>query len=142
MPKSQRSNYKLISAMLKLADCTKIEFILVVIGIIASAIFVFIRPQIICRLTDQGLENKDLQLVMIWCVGLLIISVFDNANELLQIKIFTCMSNKFTRRLYLEALSSILSAPYELSKTRTATEMVTIYYTLAYLDEADYEIRF
>ena len=73
MPKSQRSNYKLISAMLKLADCTKIEFILVVIGIIASAIFVFIRPQIICRLTDQGLENKDLQLVMIWCVGLLII---------------------------------------------------------------------
>lgn len=125
MPKSQRSNYKLISTILKLADCTKVELFLLVIGIIASAIFVFIRPQVICRLTDQGLENKDLRLVMIWCVGLLIISLFDNANELLQIKIFTCMSNKFTRRLYLEALSSILSAPYELSKTRTATEMVS-----------------
>ncbi len=125
MSGNRNTDYILISNLLRLVECTKETVIIAAIGILASAFFAFFRPQIICRLTDQGLESKDFRLVLAWCVVLLVITLFDHANNILQIKIFTNISNKFTKRLYLESLNRILMAPCELSKNRTASELVS-----------------
>lgn len=50
MSGNRNPDYILISNLLRLVECTKETVIIAAIGILASALFAFFRPQIICRL--------------------------------------------------------------------------------------------
>ena len=93
--------------------------VLLGIGVIIASLSTFLRPQIISRLTDEGLAAKRFDIILLWCAVLASVSVLEYANELLQVKV----SNQFVKNLLQKALEKILKAPYSYSQNRTSAEL-------------------
>lgn len=93
------------------------------IGVIIASLSTFLRPQIISRLTDEGLAAKRFDIILLWCAVLASVSVLEYANELLQVKVFVNVSNQFVQNLFQKALEKILKAPYSYSQNRTSAEL-------------------
>ena len=97
--------------------------VLLGIGVIIASLSTFLRPQIISRLTDEGLAAKRFDIILLWCAVLASVSVLEYANELLQVKVFVNVSNQFVQNLFQKALEKILKAPYSYSQNRTSAEL-------------------
>lgn len=97
--------------------------VLLGIGVIIASLSTFLRPQIISRLTDEGLAAKRFDIILLWCAILASVSVLEYANELLQVKVFVNVSNQFVQNLFQKALEKILKAPYSYSQNRTSAEL-------------------
>ena len=97
--------------------------VLLGIGVIIASLSTFLRPQIISRLTDEGLAAKRFDINLLWCAVLASVSVLEYANELLQVKVFVNVSNQFVQNLFQKALEKILKAPYSYSQNRTSAEL-------------------
>lgn len=97
--------------------------VLLGIGVIIASLSTFLRPQIISRLTDEGLVAKRFDIILLWCAVLASVSVLEYANELLQVKVFVNVSNQFVQNLFQKALEKILKAPYSYSQNRTSAEL-------------------
>ena len=118
-------NFKLIKKITKEMHLSRIMVGILILGVFFSSIITFARPRIVSKLTDNGLANKNFSIIIFLCVVLLICSVFEYSNQLIQIKIFVKINNQFVENMYRMALNKILKAPYEYSQNRTSAEMLS-----------------
>ena len=118
-------NFKLIKKITKEMHLSRIMVGILILGVFFSSIITFARPRIVSKLTDNGLANKNFSIIIFLCVVLLICSVFEYSNQLIQIKIFVKINNQFVENMYRMVLNKILKAPYEYSQNRTSAEMLS-----------------
>lgn len=123
MKKQKKHTLYTIKRIISYVQCSKQIIFILGIGVIIASIVTFMRPQIVSKLTDEGLTAGDFSIVIFWCGCLFFVSMLEYANELVQIRVFARMSNQFVQNLFQAALEKILKAPYSYSQTRTATEM-------------------
>lgn len=119
----KRQTKYILKSIWSFVQCSGKSFVILSIGIIVASVTTFLRPQIVSRLTDEGLVARKFDIVLLWCSVLAFTSMLEYGNELLQIKVFVKISNQFVQNLFVKALGKILRAPYCYTQSRASAEL-------------------
>ena len=81
---------------------------IIIVCLIASSVLSFFQPLILRHITDNGLIQKNLQVIIISVIALLGLILFNQILEVFQTKIFTDIHNKFKFTIWNQAFNKIL----------------------------------
>lgn len=123
MEKEKRETKYILITIWSFVQCSKMTFAILSVGVIIASLTTFLRPQIVSRLTDDGLAARRFDVIMLWCGVLAAVSMLEYGNELFQTKVFVRISNQFAQNLFVKALEKILRAPYSYTQSRASTEL-------------------
>lgn len=59
-----------------------VTVVILIVGVIIASLTTFFRPQIVSRLTDDGLVARRFDVVLLWCGVLMVVSMLEYGNEL------------------------------------------------------------
>lgn len=123
MEKEKRQTKYILKTIWSFVQCSRKTFVILSMGVIIASLTTFFRPQIVSRLTDEGLAARRFDVVLLWCGMLTLVSMLEYGNELFQTKVFVRISNQFAQNLFVKALGKILRAPYSYTQSRASTEL-------------------
>ncbi|MDF2843139.1 MAG: transporter ATP-binding protein [Herbinix sp.] len=81
---------------------------IITVCLVLSSVLGFFQPLILRRITDHGLLQKNLQVIIISVITLLGLILFNQFLEVVQTKIFTDIHNKFKFTMWNQAFNKLL----------------------------------
>lgn len=85
----------------------------------------FVQPLILRNITDQGMVNKNFDLILFFSIMLLFAYTIHQVSGLVQSKTFIKIHNEFSLALYKEAFEKLLRLPINYYHDRSNTEIVS-----------------
>ncbi len=98
----------LLLRILKYLKPNKKKLTLVVIGIVITTVTGFFQPLVVKMITDDGLINQDMQVILIAVVILLGLVLVDGLIEVGMSSLFADIHNESEMRMYSQAFSKLL----------------------------------
>ncbi len=97
---------------------------IITVCLILSSVLGFFQPLIMRRITDNGLIQKNLHVIIVSVITLLGLVLFNQVLEILQTKIFTDIHNKFKFTIWNQAFNKILHLKMEYYNDKNNSEII------------------
>lgn len=120
----EEKNREVLKRLIRRLKKYKVTIGLIMFSFLVITIFTFFRPLIIERITDKGMVEKDFQIVLIFSLILLGLSIVEQVAEVLQTRFFVQLQNKLEFSLNEEAFKKLLHLNLEYFSENNNTEIV------------------
>ncbi len=97
---------------------------IIIVCLVLSSVLGFFQPLIIRRITDNGMIQKNLQVIIGSVIALLGLVLFNQVLEVFQTKIFIDIHNKFKFTIWNQAFNKILHLKMEYYNDKNNSEII------------------